>query len=288
MSELRFWKVESIGNDFPLIYLPDMRAIAGGASDDFMLASLAVQMCDRHFGVGGDGLLAYEEDGDGNLRLRMFNPDGTEDFCGNGLRCLAWHAHLEKPQLSKFTIQHLSQAVPCWIQNDRVFTQLGSADYTPERVPHTGFGQIFNSTVWSGIDGGMPLSLMGSALTTGSTHVVIPTYAIPDDDTFRSVSAKIEVDPQFPQRTSVIWRREVEPMKLEIRIWERGVGETQGCGTGSSAAAADYLRAKGTGGRVEVINPGGSIFVSMDRWDAPITVEGRAKRVYEGRFVLPG
>ena len=75
-------------------------------------------------------------------------------------------------------------------------------------------------------------------------------------------------------------------MKVQIRIWERGAGETQGCGTGSSAAAADYLRTKRSGGTVEVVNPGGSLYISMDSWDAPITVEGEASIVYGGEFQM--
>lgn len=281
---LHFWKLQSIGNDFPLVSITDVRALAAGASDDFMLTSLAIQMSDRRFGVGGDGLLAFEWEGDA-VRLRMFNPDGTEDFCGNGLRCMAWHIFLSQGA-TRFTIKHLDRDVPVRIEDGRVFTDIGSASYNPDLVPTSSMGELYNATIWSGMDSGMPLSLFGSALTTGSTHVVISTYALPDNDSFLSVSPKIEVDPMYPKRTSVIWRREVEPMKIEIRIWERGVGETLGCGTGSSAAAADYLRGKGQGGRVEVKNPGGTVFVSMDRWDASITVEGEAEQVYEGDFLV--
>jgi diaminopimelate epimerase len=222
---------------------------------------------------------------EGDVRLRMFNPDGTEDFCGNGLRCAAWHAHLQGWIGKVCTLRHLEQKVPTTIGEDgQVSTIIGSADYDPEKVPHTYFGELFNQTVWSGMDTGMPLSLFGSALTTGSTHVVIPTYSLPDDDSFKSVSSKVEIAPQYPKRASVIWRQEVEPMKLKIRIWERGVGETFGCGTGSAAATADYLRQKQKGGRVEVQNPGGVLYVSMDSWSAPITVEGKAEQVYSGEF----
>jgi diaminopimelate epimerase len=283
---LRFWKVQSIGNDFPLVHLTDVQEVAEAksASLDFMLASLAVQMSDRRFGVGGDGLLALGREED-DLRLRMFNPDGTEDFCGNGLRVAAWHAHLEGWTGRTCTIRHLNRVVPVEIHEDgRVSTVIGQASYDPAEVPHSGFGELFNETVWSGMDSGMPMNLFGSALTTGSTHVVIPTASLPDDDSFQSVSSKIEVATQYPQRTSVIWRREEEPMHLRIRIWERGVGETFGCGTGSSAAAADYLRVKQKGGAVRVENPGGTLTVSMDRWDAPITVEGLAEQVYIGEF----
>jgi diaminopimelate epimerase len=288
MSRLPFWKVQSIGNDFPLIHASDVQTIseATGASTEFLVASLAVQMADRHFGVGGDGLLVLARE-DGVLRLRMFNPDGTEDFCGNGLRAAALHAHGLGWLGFDGSVRHLDQEVAVKIRDGVISTVIGSASYDPERVPTSGVGELFNQTIWSGMDAGMPLSIPGSALTTGSTHVVIPTYALPDDDTFRSVSAKIEVDKMYPERTSVIWVQELEPMKLKIRIWERGVGETFGCGTGSSAAAANYLRQKSRGGTVTVENPGGSIEVSMERWDSPITISGKAEEVYSGEFVMP-
>jgi diaminopimelate epimerase len=283
---IRFWKLQSIGNDFPLIHLEDVSAMAAetGASEEFLLTSLAIQMSDRKFGVGGDGLLALGRE-ESDLRLRMFNPDGSEDFCGNGMRCAALHAHREGWIGRLCSIRHLNQVVPTSLDGDGfVSTVIGSASYDPSEVPTTGIGELFNQNTWSGMDSGMPLSLFGSALTTGSTHVVIPTFALPDDDSFRSVSAKIEVAPQYPKRTSVIWRQELEPMKLKIRIWERGVGETLGCGTGSAAAAADYLRQKQKGGSVSVLNPGGAVVVSMERWDAPITVLGKAEHVYAGAF----
>jgi len=269
-----FWKMESIGNDFPVIHL----------EEGLDYPALAIRMADRHFGVGGDGLLAVGLE-DGTVRLRMFNPDGTEDFCGNGIRIAALHAHRQGWVGDRFTIRHLDREVPIEIDGELIRTQIGEASYDPDLIPVRSSGEPFDVNVWTGMDAGTPLSIFGSALTTGSTHTVIPTGTLPDDDTFRSISAKIETDVKFPQRTSVIWSREVEPNVLEIRIWERGVGETLGCGTGSSAAAVDYLRRKGRGGRVEVRNPGGTIYVTMDAWNRPITIEGTAREVYAGEFL---
>jgi len=326
MTRLPFWKLQSIGNDFPTVHLDDVVAdliskhdretsSAGGGAQEGMespaieipesstfedetapvtpapsefdvteyLAKLSLSICDRHFGVGGDGLLAMGMEGDA-VRLRMFNPDGTEDFCGNGIRCAAVHAHAQGWVGNEFVIRHLDREVKTKIEDGKVSTVIGLADYSPDKVPHKALNELFDSTVWNGVDSGHPMSLFGSALTTGSTHVIIPTIKIPGDDSFQSVSSKIEVSPLYPQRTSVIWVQEVVPDRLLIRIWERGVGETLGCGTGASAAAADYLRRKNRGGTVEVTSRGGTLKIQMDAWNQPITVTGSAVTVYSGEF----
>lgn len=280
-SKLRFWKVQSIGNDFPLIHLDEFPS---NGNLDFELARLAGVICDRRFAVGGDGLLAVAKEDDA-IRLRMFNPDGSEDFCGNGLRCAALHVSQQGWVGSEFTIRHLGQEVPVRIQGGHVITTLPPATYDPDRIPMNG-PELFDATVWSGMDGGTPLSLSGSVLSTGTAHTIIPTFALPDDDSFRSVSAKIEVDPRFPLRTSVMWSKELSENVLQLRVWERAVGETLGCGSGSSAAAVDYVRRKGRGGVVEVRNPGGSLIVRLKHWDDPIEVEGIAAEVYRAAFPL--
>jgi diaminopimelate epimerase len=292
-ANLPFWKLHSIGNDFPLVHLDAVEELrlaqahdGSERSLDFLLAELAVRMADRRFGVGGDGLLAVGMRGE-QLCLRMFNADGTEDFCGNGLRIAAYHAYEQGWVPPDHTILHGGREVPARVLDEgMVSTLIGAATYDPERVPHSGWSEIFNATVWSGMDAGMPLSLFGSALSTGSTHVIVPTTVLPDDDTFRSVSAKVEVDAKFPQRTSVIWSREAGERRLEIRIWERGVGETLGCGTGASAAAADHMRRKRIGGEIEVASAGGTIRVRAESWDAPLEVEGDVHPAYEGEYAV--
>ena len=279
-----FWKLQSVGNDFVLFHITDIQDLLTpiGLKLDNWISELAIRSCNRRFGVGSDGLLTVEMTSQGVV-MRMFNPDGTEDFCGNGLRCAAYHVHQQDWVGDEFPMIHFGRTVEVKVDRGLVAPNIGSADYDPKKVPHLG-KELFNRTVWSGMDAGMPVSLFGSALSTGTAHVVIPTIQLPEDDSFRSISSKIEIDPLFPERTSVIWSQEVEPMKLKIRIWERGVGETMGCGSGSSAAAADYLRRKGIGGRVSVLNPGGAVIASMDAWNAPITLQGIAYPVFSGFF----
>ena len=294
-----FWKLQSIGNDFPLVHLADLRGLLdrvareqyevarAPAAECFVspdwaltdlesvLPRLAVAMSDRRFGAGGDGLLAAERVGEGRVRLRMFNPDGTEDFCGNGLRCAAVHAHARGWVEEDFTIEHLGRDVPVRIGGGEVATQLGGATYEPSKVPVRG-GEVFRAA--------LPGGRIGSALSTGTTHTILPVEELPDDEAFFRESPLLENDPLFPDRTSVMWTKVVAPDHLRLRIWERGVGETQGCGTGSTAAAVDYLRAEGRGGRVRVDNPGGTVFVTWDPVANETTVEGVAELVYSGEY----
>ncbi len=274
-NELKFWKVQSIGNHFPLILTSEFFGD---------LSSLAVQMCRDHFGVGGDGLLAVGMEG-ADLVLRMFNPDGTEDFCGNGLRCAARFAFDQGLVGAGFNIQHLGRKVPVSVEGSLIKTGIGTASYDPKDVPTIIAGELFDETIFAGRDSDWSVVLSGSALSTGSTHIVLPVGSLPDDDGFRAISSRLEVDPRFPQRTSVIWAaRDGEALK--IRIWERGVGETLGCGTGSSAAAVDWMRRRKRGGRIEVKNPGGTVWVTADSWSSPITLEGEATTVFQGDFPI--
>ncbi|MBS1700127.1 MAG: diaminopimelate epimerase [Armatimonadetes bacterium] len=278
---MKFWKVESIGNHFPLIHLD---SVTGATPEEVTdkLSKLSIAMCREHYSIGGDGLLAVGMEGT-NVRLRMFNPDGTEDFCGNGIRCAAQHAHEQGWVGTQFNILHLDRTVPVTIDNGLIRSVIGTASYDPKDVPTNIMGELFNVTIFAARVDDWSVVLPGSALSTGSTHVVLPTGSLPDDDGFRKISSMLEHDPRFPKRTSVIWAVQ-DGDALKIRIWERGVGETFGCGTGSSAAAVDWMRRRGSGGRIEVKNPGGSVWVSADTWHHPITIEGTAKTLFEGDF----
>lgn len=269
-----FWKTESIGNDFVMVDAED-------APDD--LPALAIAVSNRHFGIGSDGLLVIRR-GD-PIELRMFNPDGSEDFCGNGLRCAMLHSVREGwADPSEILIRHGEQIIRgreigTGEPREGMFEcAFEPASYAPRDVPTSAPSELFDAEL--GAFGGR--MVRGSALSTGSTHTILPVASRPDDEEFEAVSRPLETAPLFPDRTSVIWVTEAAPDVLSLRIWERGAGETMGCGTGSSAAALDYLRRRGRGGTVEVRNPGGSVWIEADHWDAPPIVRGRARRIFRG------
>jgi diaminopimelate epimerase len=197
------------------------------------------------------------------------------------LRIAARHAFDQGWVGHVFTLLHGGKEIPAVVQEDgQILTTIGRASYEPAQVPTNRKEELFN-TFLANIDG---KDWIGSSLTTGSTHTVIPVESLPNDAEIASLGPQFEHLPLFPDRTSVIFVKELTPMSLQIRIWERGVGETLGCGTGSSAAASDYLRRTGQGGQVKVLNPGGEIIISLSAFDQSISIVGVSYQTFSGFF----
>jgi diaminopimelate epimerase len=281
-----FWKVESIGNDFVLIHGDDAQRLAKGELEQF-LHDLAIHASSRHFGVGSDGLLVATPAGPAELDLRMFNPDGSEDFCGNGLRCAFAHAVKQGWFAEGHAVaNHLGRRIEGTVEADAgeflVSFTFPPASYRPEDIPLARDAEAFDVPLFE-----LPgRTYSGSVLTTGSAHTILPVERLPQDEEFFAMSPRMEVDPIFPERTSIMWTEAQSPTDLRLRIWERGAGETLGCGTGSTAAAVDHLRRIGHGGEVRVHNPGGTLTISADHWEAPIRVTGTARQIFRGDLLL--
>lgn len=258
-----FWKLEAIGNDFVVI--------EGGSVPESSYGNFAEQVCQRRWRIGSDGLLVVSPFEDG-LLMRMFNPDGSEDFCGNGLRCSARFGEAQGWVGGSFVQWHGGIAVETELQGRLVRTTLGIPTYDPSDVPNLGTAPLMDAAIGE---------VFGSSLSTGSTHLVIPVDRPPSEQDFQRLGPALEHDPLFPQRTSVIWVWPMSPEELEIRIWERGVGETLGCGTGASAAAVDDMRRRGGITRT-VHSQGGRVQID---WNGPgerVSITGEAKVVFAG------
>jgi len=266
-----FWKMQAAGNDFVLVHGEDV----AGAD----LREIARSVSRRNFSVGSDGLLVVSKNADGIL-LRMFNPDGSEDFCGNGARCAALHASKHGWVGGEFVIDHLGRQVAATVERKgSVTVTLPAASFEPADIPFRADAthEVGAEVVVQGVS--------GTPVSTGSTHfVVFRPYAMPDEEFFR-LSPAIEVDPMFPERTSIMWTRIMSPGEISLRIWERGAGETLGCGTGSSAAACVYARQSGYEGPIAVQNPGGTINVAFGK-DGPIAMTSIPVEVYSGTIEL--
>jgi diaminopimelate epimerase len=275
---LPFHKYESIGNDFVLVEEASVAEWCAGNQPDDLYEKLAIALCDRKFGIGSDGLLTYSTDGDA-IVMRMFNPDGTEDFCGNGLRCAALHAKragvVEKHALLKHGGKEIdvSFSLGGWID-----VGLPKPNYDPSAVPlTTGVDEVFETPLRVG-----SRTVEACSVNVGSTHTVVLVDGPPEEDEFQELGPAIENHEWYPQRTSIIWcwHREGRFNAFEIRIWERGVGETLGCGTGSAAAAACIFRNTSLVA-IEVKNPGGECAVALGP-EGTLNTSAKARHVFSG------
>ncbi len=270
-----FWKYHGAGNDFILV--------EGDAGD---WSRLAPALCDRRHGIGGDGVLVLLPSAAADVRMRMFNPDGTEDDCGNGLRCLAFHAlHAGQVNSPTFFVETLTAIKPVAVEvqtgcRAAVTADMGRADLYPAAVPARFDG---NRVMGVALDvAGETLSV--HSLWTGSAHTVL--FAMPDEARFRRLSPLLEHHPAYPKRTTVLWTEVVSRTEARVRIWERGVGETLACGTGACAVATAAWLTGRTGARVKVVSGGGSLEVEVGD-DLSLRMRGPAERTFSGRWTGP-
>lgn len=273
---MRFTKMQGVGNDFVVL---DADQIPANAD----LSALAVRLCHRKFGVGADGLLVVSQT---PLTMRMFNPDGTEDVCGNGMCCVglwAWRAGwVARGETFALQVADGPRALRLneGGKTGMLTVDMGRPKFAPEDIPMCGSAdslRVENRT--------FPIT----SVNTGSTHTVIFCDELPDEATFLHFSPLIENHPCFPERTSVLWATAGGRAAFDVRIWERGVGETLGCGTGACAVAvaAKHLGlASESDETIKILSKGGALGVRWPGGDATISMNGSAAFVFDGDFSL--
>jgi diaminopimelate epimerase len=277
---LPFSKYQGLGNDFLIL---DGRQ-EGGASGDFGLTPAAVrQLCDRRFGVGGDGvILALPPQRGGELRMRIFNADGSEpEMCGNGIRCLArFLADSDGDQPGRrWQVETLAgRIVPQLMEDGAIEVDMGPPFLEPSQVP---------TTLEPGRHG-LPegeLEVKGQRLAVaaagmGNPHVVIPVADLSAVDLER-LGPALEIHPAFPARTNVHFVQVLAPDHLVMRVWERGAGPTLACGTGACATlvACRLLGLCEATARVDL--PGGALQIHWEGVGSPVLMRGPAEPVFD-------
>lgn len=270
------------GNDFVVL-----DAFANSIPNQTGFAVLAKQLCARHFGIGSDGLLLLEPSNHADARMRMWNPDGTEDMCGNGLRGAAWLLHQRGyTRKSTFTLQTLAGIRTATIQNDgNAQVEMGKPMWKLHDIPMQPDKSPFGDEA---VNYSLPLQETSlshaTSLSTGTTHTVIFGNELPSDQLFEELSPAIENHPWFPERTSVLWTKVLSPAALQVRIWERGAGETLACGTGACAAAAAAWRTNlCNAAEIQVQSKGGLLRVQQNE-QQELLLAGKVRLVFEGEI----
>ena len=272
---MRFTKMHGCGNDY--VYV-DCFAETVDAPN-----VLARAIADRHFGVGGDGLILICPTETGDARMRMFNADGSEgDMCGNGIRCVAKYVYdhgIVPPERRTVVIDTNDgpKTVELTVENGKavlVTVDMGMPKLTSE-LPEP-------ITVH-----GMPLSFVG--VDVGSKHAVYflgDNPALGTDDVaaldFAAYGSDFETHPRFPDRVNSEFIAVRSPAEIDFRVWERGSGETLACGTGATAAVYAGVRLSKLENDVLVHLRGGDLRIRYDDDSGHCFMTGPATEVFSG------
>ena len=278
---LQFSKYQGLGNDFLML---DGRG-ASSTDASYGLTSERIQrLCDRRFGVGADGvILALPPRQGGELRMRIFNADGTEpEMCGNGMRCLARFLADSDGDVPgrQWQIETLAgRIVPELLQDGSIRVDMGAPFLDPESIPTTlACGE-------NGLAQGN-LEVAGSSFAVGAAGMGNPHVVIPVDDVeavdLERYGAAFEVHPAFPARTNVHFVQVISPTHLVMRVWERGAGPTLACGTGACATlvVAHLLGLAERCARLDL--PGGPLEIDWDQASGHVFMAGPAVAVFDG------
>lgn len=276
---MEFVKMHGVGNDFVIV---DARHKTDGA-----WPALAQAMCDRHFGIGSDGLILVLPSASADLRMRMFNPDGSEaEMCGNGIRCFAKYAHdnrlVERPEIAVETAAGIKRiAVHAKGAEADTFTvSMGVPCLAGPEIPVA-------AAISPVVD--YPLVVAGSELpvtcvSMGNPHAVFFTADEPAAFPLATVGPQVEHHPFFPSRVNFEVCHVERPDRLIVRVWERGAGLTLACGTGACAVAV-AARLKGlTGDHTVVALPGGELQIAWDG-HGEVLMTGPAEYVCRGQWL---
>jgi diaminopimelate epimerase len=277
---MKFVKMHGTGNDFVLLE-------AQGDERDW--ARLARAMCDRHFGVGADGLILVLPSSQADIRMRMFNPDGSEaEMCGNGLRCIVKYAvegGLARPRAGRINVETLAGVLAAQTFGEgriveRVRVSMGVPRFAPAEIP------VLVEAEPPIVD--LPLEVAGrslrlTCLSLGNPHAVHfldgPVAAFPLEE----IGPLVEHHALFPQRVNFEVAQVLAGDRIEARVWERGAGPTLACGSGASATVVAARLQSRVGERVDITLPGGMLSVEWDgRGEVYLT--GPGERVFGGEW----
>jgi diaminopimelate epimerase len=277
---MRFSKMHGAGNDFVVLDARDGREPPPPA--------LCRALADRHAGVGCDQILTIgPAHAPGAVAsYAIFNADGSRaGQCGNGARCVAaWLQRdavaLGEPLPDRFDVDSPAgrHAVE-FTRDGRVRLDMGRPVFDPDRIPMTGFTQADDYVL-------APLGteVRFAAVSMGNPHAVLRVEAV-DRAPVAALGPALQVDPAFPDSVNVGFVEVADRTHLRLRVFERGVGETQACGSGACAAAVVAMRAGWVERAVDVALPGGTLHIEWPDGDASVAMTGPAAFVFEGDWI---
>ncbi|MBA7507952.1 Diaminopimelate epimerase [subsurface metagenome] len=284
---INFTKMQGAGNDFVLVETSDMQ-------HDW--SPLARAMCDRHFGVGGDGLILVLPSDKADFGMRVFDADGTEaEACGNGIRCLAklvFEEGLVSPETDQILVETIAgiREVKLDKREGRLINiqaGMGKPEFGANNIPVV-IEQGRDSIVYIKSLLSYPVSvdrtdLLLNLVSMGNPHAVYFSQHPVADFPLSRLGPKVEHLAIFPNRVNFEVASVIDRQQIEVRVWERGVGETLACGSGACAVAVAARLSGYTDNKVNIKLPGG---ILQAEWDGTgeVLLSGPTEKVFSGEW----
>lgn len=279
MKNLKFTKMHGAGNDY--IYMDAISQKIENPSE------LAVKLSSRNFGIGSDGLVLILPSDICDFRMQMFNSDGSEaEMCGNASRCVGKYVY-DKGLTAKSEITLETGAGIKYItllegdsKSRRVTVDMGEPILNPDLIPVKAEGEpVLN----------LPLDIDGKSwkitcVSMGNPHAVIFTTGIKELD-LPAIGSKFEKHPIFPRKTNTEFIEVVDRQTLNMRVWERGAGETLACGTGACAAAVAAILNDYCDRKIKIHLLGGDLEIEWNKENNHVYMTGEAVTVFEGQLL---
>ena len=269
-----FWKMQGLGNDYIVVDSKKQRI------SDQQIPKLAKKLCQRRFSIGADGLLLVYPSNVADVKMRIFNADGSEaEMCGNGIRCFSKYCYENGIVLKNaFNVETLSGIKQIWltIKDSEVYSvkvDMGAPNWECSTLSIQGQGTFINETLE--IDD-KPYTI--TCLSMGNPHCIIFVEKV-EEFPVNIIGPIVENYKAFPYRTNVAFVQILNRNELKVRVWERGCGETLACGTGTCAAVAAANRLGRVNNNVTVHLLGGDLKVEVGK---TLLLIGAAEKVFEG------
>jgi diaminopimelate epimerase len=280
MMNLEFAKYQGLGNDFILVDNRD-------STTPKVTPEQAIKLCDRHFGIGGDGVIfALPGQGGTDYTMRIFNSDGSEpEMCGNGIRCMArFIADLEGASAkASYTIHTLAGLiVPQLTADGQVTVDMGKPRLTANEIPTTLAGADGQSIDQSFTVAGQTWQVTNVSM--GNPHCITFVDDVAAID-LEKIGPQFEHNAAFPQRTNTEFIEVVRPDYLKMRVWERGAGITLACGTGACAALVAAVLNGKSDRKATIELPGGPLLIEWAA-DEKIFMTGPAELAFTGSVTI--
>lgn len=278
---LKFTKMEGLGNDY--VYVDAINQTIENPSE------LSKKFSDRHFGIGSDGLILISKSDIADFKMNIYNPDGSEaEMCGNGIRCLAKFVYDKKmTNKTSITVETLSgiKTLDLKIEKGKVSlvtVDMGEPILDADKIPVI---NGFKEKSLNGIDFiNVKVELKKfTCVSMGNPHAICFIDNINNID-IAKIGPIIENNKCFPNKTNVEFIEIISKNEINMRVWERGTGETLACGTGACASVIASILNGYTDRKVTVNLLGGKLKIIWNKEDNHVYMKGPARTVYEGEI----